>query len=65
VLRASLHPGGLARRIRNRAQWRAHLLSRLRRQIESFLPHDDTTRARLEVAIRQSTAGDVSRGPAP
>ncbi|HSK95596.1 MAG TPA: helix-turn-helix transcriptional regulator [Euzebyales bacterium] len=131
VLRASLHPDGLARRIRNRAQWRAHLLSRLRRQIdrtgdpgltrlldellafddtpvaethtdqvvvplhvtsdvgdlnllstvatfgtavditvadlsiESFFPLDDTTRARLEAATRQSTAGDVSRGPAP
>ncbi|HEY8548412.1 MAG TPA: helix-turn-helix transcriptional regulator [Vicinamibacterales bacterium] len=34
VLRVGLHPGGLAPRIRNLAQWRAHLLSRLRRQID-------------------------------
>ena len=32
VLRASLHPEGLAPRIRNLAQWRAHLLERLARQ---------------------------------
>lgn len=34
VLRLSLHPQGLAPRIENLAEWRAHLLSRLRRQIE-------------------------------
>ncbi|HEY8509170.1 MAG TPA: helix-turn-helix domain-containing protein [Steroidobacteraceae bacterium] len=34
VLRLSLHPGGLAPRIENLAQWRAHLLERLRHQIE-------------------------------
>ena len=33
VLRLSLHPEGLAPRIRNLAQWRGHLLERLRRQI--------------------------------
>lgn len=33
VLRLSLHPGGLAPRILNLAQWRAHLFARLRRQI--------------------------------
>ncbi|MDO9352738.1 MAG: helix-turn-helix transcriptional regulator [Solirubrobacteraceae bacterium] len=32
VLRASLHPDGLAPRIRNLPQWRAHLLERLSRQ---------------------------------
>ena len=32
VLRFSLHPGGLARRIANLGEWRAHLLARLRRQ---------------------------------
>ncbi len=32
VLRASLHPKGMAPRIINLGQWRAHLLSRLRRQ---------------------------------
>jgi transcriptional regulator with XRE-family HTH domain len=34
VLRLSLHPDGLAPRIVNLAQWRAHLFARLRRQIE-------------------------------
>ena len=33
VLRASLHPDGLAPRILNLAQWKAHLLERLERQI--------------------------------
>lgn len=34
VLRLSLHPEGLAPRIVNLAQWRAHLMARLRRQID-------------------------------
>jgi transcriptional regulator with XRE-family HTH domain len=34
VLRASLHPEGLAPRIANLPEWRAHLFARLRRQIE-------------------------------
>ncbi len=34
VLRLGLHPGGLAPRILNLAQWRTHLLQRLRRQYE-------------------------------
>ncbi len=34
VLRLSLHPKGLSSRIANLAEWRAHLLERLRRQIE-------------------------------
>ena len=34
VLRLSLHPRGLAPRVANLPQWRAHLLERLRRQIE-------------------------------
>jgi transcriptional regulator with XRE-family HTH domain len=34
VLRLSLHPKGLAPRIANLADWRAHLFARLRRQIE-------------------------------
>jgi transcriptional regulator with XRE-family HTH domain len=33
VLRVSLHPDGLASRIVNLGQWRAHLLGRLRRQV--------------------------------
>ncbi len=33
VLRASLHPEGMARRIVNLGEWRGHLLGRLRRQV--------------------------------
>jgi transcriptional regulator with XRE-family HTH domain len=33
VLRVSLHPEGMARRIVNLGEWRAHLLGRLRRQV--------------------------------
>ena len=33
VLRLSLHPDGMAPRLANLGQWRAHLLERLRRQI--------------------------------
>jgi transcriptional regulator with XRE-family HTH domain len=35
VLRVSLHPEGLAPRIANLAQWRAHVLTRLQRQREA------------------------------
>jgi transcriptional regulator with XRE-family HTH domain len=34
AMRLSLHPHGLAPRIANLAEWRAHLLARLRKQIE-------------------------------
>jgi transcriptional regulator with XRE-family HTH domain len=34
VLRLTLHPGGLAPRIANLAEWRSHLLVRLRKQID-------------------------------
>ncbi|HTJ56927.1 MAG TPA: helix-turn-helix transcriptional regulator [Devosiaceae bacterium] len=35
VLRVSLHPDGAASRIENLAEWRAHLLHRLRKQFEA------------------------------
>lgn len=35
VLRLSLHPRGLAPRIVNLAEWRTHLLARLRRQVDA------------------------------
>lgn len=35
VLRLSLHPDGIAPRIANLAEWRSHLLERLRRQVET------------------------------
>jgi hypothetical protein len=34
VLRLSMHPSGLGPRIANAAQWRSHLIARLRRQID-------------------------------
>ncbi|WP_149538169.1 MmyB family transcriptional regulator [Siccirubricoccus phaeus] len=54
VLRLSLHPEGLAPRIRNLAEWRAHLLARLRRQVE--LSADPALAALLE---------ELRRLPAP
>lgn len=49
VLRVSLHPHGLAPRIVNLAQWRAHLLHRLRQQVEAS---GDTTLAALADELR-------------
>jgi transcriptional regulator with XRE-family HTH domain len=49
VLRLSLHPRGLAGRIVNLAEWRAHLLARLRQQIEVSA---DSTLARLLEELR-------------
>lgn len=49
VLRLSLHPAGLAPRIANLGQWRAHLLERLGRQIaESGDPGLTSLRRELE-----------------
>lgn len=46
VLRLSLHPEGLAPRIRNLGEWRAHLLERLRRQ--AWLTSDPELAALLD-----------------
>jgi transcriptional regulator with XRE-family HTH domain len=54
AMRLSLHPHGLAPRIVNLAEWRAHLLYRLRRQVE--LTAD---RALIDLL------GEVSAYPAP
>ena len=40
VLRATLHPKGLARRIVNLAEWRHHMLTRLRLDIERSADHE-------------------------
>lgn len=40
VLRATLHPDGLAPRIANLGQWRTHLLQRVRRQLERTADSD-------------------------
>ncbi|WP_028061645.1 helix-turn-helix domain-containing protein [Candidatus Solirubrobacter pratensis] len=46
VLRLALHPGGVAPRIANLGEWRAHLLARLRRQV--LATHDPQLTALLE-----------------
>ena len=61
VLRLSLHPDGLAPRIANLAEWRAHLLERLRQQIEI------TADATL-IALREELRGfpaPIRRTPPP
>jgi transcriptional regulator with XRE-family HTH domain len=50
VLRLSLHPSGLAPRILNLDEWRAHLLGRLRREIEL------TADPRLESLMQEASA---------
>ncbi len=55
VLRLSLHPDGMAPRIVNLGEWRAHLLSRLGRQIAAT--DDDGLRALL-AELREYPAGD-------
>lgn len=67
VLRLSLHPHGLAPRIANLAEWRSHLLERLRHQIDLT---GDAVLARLmhELSAYPETgagAAVAARGPAP
>ena len=47
VLRLSLHPQGLAPRIENLAEWRAHLLARLRQQIDVTADAEQIGRAHV------------------
>lgn len=54
VLRLSLHPDGLAPRIVNFPQWRAHLLARLRRQVEATAD-----------AVLRDLLAELLRYPAP
>ncbi|KND55909.1 transcriptional regulator, XRE family [Candidatus Paraburkholderia kirkii] len=63
VLRLSMHPRGLAGAIDNWHEWRAHLLARLRRQIE--VSGDATLvalLAELESYPAPAHAGQASRG---
>lgn len=62
ALRISLHPGGLAPRIRNLAEWRAHLLERLRRQVEASA---DAVLIDLLEELRRYPAPPVPVGPSP
>ncbi|WP_128564651.1 helix-turn-helix domain-containing protein [Methylobacterium crusticola] len=59
VLRLSLHPGGLAPRIANLAEWRGHLLDRLRHQIAAS---GDPVLSRL---MQELAAYPAPAGPAP
>ena len=56
VLRLSLHPDGLQRRIRNLAAWRAHILARLHRQVEA------TADAGLAALMEELRAYPMPRG---
>ena len=62
VLRVTLHPGGLAPRIANLAEWRAHVLERLRRQVESSA---DAVLAALLDELRAYPAPHRSAGSPP
>jgi transcriptional regulator with XRE-family HTH domain len=57
VLRLSLHPDGLAPRIANLAEWRAHLIERLRRQVEA------SADATLGELLRELSAYPAPRRP--
>jgi len=61
VLRLSLHPDGMAPRIANLPEWRAHLLARLHRQAEA------TGDQRLTALHEELSAypGGLSRAPGP
>ncbi len=54
ALRLSLHPDGMAPRILNLAQWRAHLLTRLNRQVAAT---GDTRLAELLAELRSYPGG--------
>ena len=61
VLRITLHPDGMAPRIVNLGEWRAHLLARLRRQIEVSA---DATLAALLQELNEYPAPAHSAEPA-
>jgi transcriptional regulator with XRE-family HTH domain len=62
VLRVSLHPHGLAPRIANLGEWRAHLLDRLRRQIA--LTADPALKALLDELLGYPGPEEPERGGA-
>lgn len=61
VLRLALHPGGIAPRIANFAEWRAHLLARLSAQVDAS---GDPALAVLERELRALPLPRTA-GPAP
>lgn len=60
VLRLSLHPDGLAGAILNLAEWRAHVLERLERQLQATA---DRQLADLLAELRSFPATDGAAGP--
>jgi transcriptional regulator with XRE-family HTH domain len=60
AIRVSLHPKGLAPCIVNLAEWRAHMLARLRRQVD--LTADPVL---IELLAEVQSYGGVPRQPAP
>jgi transcriptional regulator with XRE-family HTH domain len=62
VLRLSLHPEGLAPRIVNLAEWRTHLLERLKRQNDAA---GDKALIELERELRSYPSGLKSGRPVP
>jgi transcriptional regulator with XRE-family HTH domain len=62
VLRASLHPNGLARRIVNLAEWAEHIIGGLRRQIA--VTGDEDLRA-LEIELSEYAAAQGAAPPPP
>lgn len=67
MLRATLHPEGLASRLRNYEQWRAHVVRRIRRQLErtaapglaELLAEVEAYSAPSEVAPATTRDGDL------
>lgn len=62
VLRLSLHPDGMAPRIANLPEWRAHLLTRLHRQAEAT---GDTRLSDLHDELRAYPGGESGEPPPP
>ncbi|MDO8188250.1 helix-turn-helix transcriptional regulator [Conexibacter sp. JD483] len=68
AMRLALHPGGLAPRIVNHGEWRAHLLERLARQVA--VTGDSGLQALLEEVVAHPAPGgddegDAAAPPAP
>jgi transcriptional regulator with XRE-family HTH domain len=60
VLRLSVHPAGLARRIVNFTEWRSHLVHRLQRQVDAT---GDAVLAGLAEELRSYPTPDAARAP--
>jgi transcriptional regulator with XRE-family HTH domain len=61
VLRLSIHPAGLARRIVNFTEWRNHLVTRLRHQVD--VTADAVLSDLIEELRRYPTPDGAARGP--